>query len=127
MAAMVLLTFGVLVLLFVTRFRTVARGQVKASYFKVYQGAGEPERSRKLANHFKNLFETPNLFYAAGTLGVALGRTDVLLVVLAWSFVAMRIGHALIHIGANRLRARIVVYFASWLVLLLMWGVLVVG
>lgn len=126
MAAMVLLTFGVLLTLFVTRVRTVARGQVNASYFKLYQGDAEPEASMRLANHFKNLFETPNLFYLAGVLSIALDAKGIALPVLAWMFVGLRGAHAFIHIGSNRLRPRIAVYFASWLVLLLMWGTLVV-
>ncbi len=117
MAAMVLLTFSVLLVLFVTRARTVLGGQVKASYFRVYQGDAEPERSTKLANHFRNIFETPNLFYVACVVAIALD----------WTFVAMRVGHAIIHVGANRLRPRIAVYFASWLVLVAMWGTLVSG
>lgn len=127
MAAMVALTFGVLLTLFVTRSRTVLRGQVSASYFKVYTGDTEPELSLRLANHFKNLFETPNLFYLACVLSIAQGYQGMVLPVLAWTFVVLRGAHAFIHIGANRLRPRIAVYFASWLVLLSMWGTLAFG
>jgi hypothetical protein len=38
-----------------------------------------------------------------------------------------RVVHAFVHMGRNRLRPRIAVYFASWIVLFAMWLVLVAG
>ena len=48
-------------------------------------------------------------------------------VLLAWAYVAIRAAHAYIHLGANRLRQRIPVYFASWGVLLALWITIAVG
>jgi len=45
----------------------------------------------------------------------------LLAVLLAWAYVVLRVAHAYIHLGANRLRQRIPVYFASWGTLLALW------
>lgn len=121
MAAMVLLSFGVLVLLFRARIRAVRQGLAPVSYFRVYQGAGEPEASAKAARHFVNLFEAPVLFYVACLLAMVLGVTGTVILALAWAYVAARLAHAVVHLGANRVRHRLRAYFVSWLVLLAMW------
>ena len=126
MFAMVLLTFSVLVRLFLARRKAVAEGAVSAAYFKVYQGNAEPEWSAKLARDFANLFEAPVLFYAACVAGMALHVTGVLFLGLAWTYVVLRVVHTSIHTGANSLYPRIFAYFASWIVLLSMWAFLAI-
>jgi hypothetical protein len=124
MFAMVLLTFSTVARLFFARRKAVTEGAVSFTYFKVYQGNPEPEASAKLARHFSNLFEAPVLFYAACIAGMVLHMTGPLFLTLAWIYVAVRAVHTIIHTGANPIYPRLTVYFASWLVLLLMWGFL---
>ena len=126
MFVMVLLTFSVVARLFFARRKAVAEGAVSAAYFKVYQGQPEPETSAKLARHFANLFEAPVLFYAACIAGIALHEAGGLFLTLAWTYVLLRVVHTTIHTGANSLYPRIIAYFSSWLVLLVMWGFLAV-
>lgn len=121
MLAMVLLTFGVLVKLFCTRLRFTRRGEIDVKYFRTYQSGSEPEASAKLARNFVNLLETPTLFYVACLGALATDASSLLMSVLAWSYVAFRLTHTWVHAGANRLRPRIATYFASWIILLLMW------
>ena len=123
MFAMVLLTFGVLVALFRARVRAVRDGQIAGTFFKTYQGV-EPASSVKLSRHFANIFEAPNLFYAACLAGMILGVTSYLFLALAWNYVGLRVIHAWIHTGRNKLNPRIAVYLLSWIVLLCMWGYL---
>ena len=126
MFAMVCLTVVVLVALFRSRTRAVAEGQVSAEYFKTYQGSVEPESSLQLSRHFVNLFETPLLFYVVCLATMVVGQVDLLLLILAWLYVVLRIVHAYIHTGSNRLQPRIAAYFSSIVVLLSMWSYLVV-
>lgn len=125
MFAMVLLTGFVLVRLFRSRVSAVQAGQVTASYFRLYQGAVEPETTVKNSRHFSNLFEAPTLFYAVCLAAMVTHVTGLLMVVLAWLYVVTRIVHAAIHLGPNRLRYRVRAYFVSWLILLAMWITLV--
>jgi len=127
MAAMVLLTFVVLIKMFLARVRAVRAGEADAGYYKTYQEGKEPREVAQFSRHLVNMFESPTLFYAACIAGMVTGQNATALVALAWVYVAMRAIHAYIHTGSNSLPPRIKVYFSSWLVLLGMWGTLVAG
>ena len=124
MLALVLLTFGVAVVLFRARVRSVREGHTPVSYFRTFQGSQEPEFLAKPTRHFVNLFEVPTLFYAGCLAAMVVGVTDPLMVGLAWGYVAARLAHAVIHIRGNRVRHRLAAYSASWLFLLALWLVL---
>ena len=127
MFAMVVLTAVVLATLFRSRVGAVRQGLVSAAYFRIYQGAVEPESTAKPARHFANLFEAPVLFYVVCLAAMILQFTGAAMQALAWIYVAARIVHAYIHLGGNRLRYRIRAYFFSWGVLLMMWIYLAAG
>jgi hypothetical protein len=127
MAAMVLLTFVVLTRMFRSRVNAVKAGNANAGYYKTYQEGGEPRETAALSRQLVNLFESPTLFYAACIAGMVTGQNATTLIVLAWIYVLLRIVHAYIHTGSNKLQPRVRAYFTSWLVLLGMWGTLVFG
>jgi hypothetical protein len=122
MAAMVLLTFSVAVVLFRARLRAVREGHMAMSYFRTFPGAPpEAEFLAKPTRHFANLFEVPTLFYAGCLAAMVVGATGTTGLVLAWGYVAARLGHAWVHLGANRVRHRFRFYLASWIFLLALW------
>ena len=127
MFAMVLLTFAVLMKMFRARVRALREGKVSAAYFRIYQGGVEPEFTAKPARHFTNLFEAPVLFYVVCLAAMITHFTGIAMQVLAWAYVAARLVHAFVHLGANRIRKRVRAYFISWLILLGMWVYLVAG
>jgi hypothetical protein len=127
MFAMVVLTAVVLATLFRSRVGAVRQGLVSAAYFRIYQGAVEPESTAKPARHFANLFEAPILFYVVCLAAMIMQFTGAAMQALAWIYVAARIAHTYIHLGGNRLRHRIRAYFFGWGVLLMMWIYLVAG
>lgn len=127
MAAMVALTAFVLGTMFRRRVRAVREQKLTTAYFREFRGGTEPDYALLASRHFVNLFEAPVLFYAACVTGMVTQQTGVLVVALAWAYVAARIAHAYVHLGSNHLRTRINVYFASWIVLVALWGVIVVG
>lgn len=127
MAAMVLLSAVVLVLMYRARVAAVRSGLIEIEYFRLHQGAREPEQSVKYARHFINLFEAPTLFYVGCLAAMVAGVGTTVMVVIAWTYVAIRGVHAIIHLGSNRLRYRRNAYALGWLTLLVMWGYLVVA
>lgn len=127
MFAMVLLTALVLAILFRARVGAVRQGLISAAYFRIYQGGAEPETSAKPSRHFANLFEAPILFYVACLAAMITHFTGPAIQVLAWLYVAVRVVHAYVHLGGNRLRYRMRAYFFSWGILLAMWIYLVIG
>jgi len=127
MFAMVLLTFVTLLRLFVLRVRSVQSGTVSPSHFKTYQEGSEPEKALQLSRHFVNLFEAPTLFYVVCLAAMIANHATSLFVGLAWLYVAARVVHSVIHTGGNQIYPRIGAYFASWFVLLAMWGTLLLA
>ena len=128
MAAMVLLSFIVQIGVFRTRVASVKRGEVKASFYKTFQGENtEPWKTAQFSRHYANLFEMPTLFYAAAITGLVSNLGGSTLVWLAWGFVAARILHATIHLGSNRINPRIYAHLSAWLMVLAMWGLLAYG
>ena len=122
MLALVLLTFGVAVMLFRARVRSVREGHTPVSYFRVFHGSPEPEFLAQRTRHFTNLFETPVLFYAGCLAAMVAGVTGPVVLTLAWGYVAARLVHAWVHLGANRVRHRLPAFVAGWIFLLGLWG-----
>lgn len=127
MFAMVLLTATTLARLFTKRLAAVRAGTADARYFKTYQEGSEPVATAQLSRNFSNLFEAPVLFYVACVSAMVTGLSSGAMVGLAWLYVLARVVHSWIHTGPNSLNPRIAAYFASWLVLVTMWIVLVLG
>lgn len=122
MFVMVLLTFGVAVVLFRARVRSVREGHTAVSYFRTFAGSPpEAEFLAKPTRHFANLFEVPTLFYAGCLAAMVAGATGTTGLVLAWGYVAARLAHAWVHLGANRVRHRFRIYLISWIFLLALW------
>ena len=127
MATMVLLTALVLIRMVLGRVAAVKRGEVDARFYKTYQGGeGEPRVVAQHTRHFVNLFESPVLFYAACITAMVVGQGTGVTVWLAWAYVICRIIHAVIHLSSNRIPPRMAIYAASWIILLVFWGTLVV-
>lgn len=121
MAAMVLLTAVVLVRMFRSRVAALRSGLIQREFYRLHQGGDEPEGPRKHARHFVNLFEAPTLFYVVCLAAMVSGVATPVMAILAWSYVLVRMFHAAVHLGGNRLRYRVRAYAVGWLVLLAMW------
>jgi hypothetical protein len=50
-----------------------------------------------------------------------MGISDGAYLILAWSYVAFRIAHSLVHLTINKVPPRFLFYFLSNLVLLALW------
>jgi len=78
------------------------------------------------ADHFRNLFEVPVLFYVlCGFLAITHLVTPLLLA-CAWGYVVLRSYHAYIHLTHNKVVRRFQAYVASTIVLYVMWGIFAV-
>ena len=78
------------------------------------------------ADHFRNLFEVPVLFYAlCGFLAIT-RLTTLLLLACAWGYVVLRAFHTYIHLTHNTVIRRFQAFVASTIVLYVMWGIFAV-
>jgi hypothetical protein len=124
--AMLALVFFVLNRMRSLRFAAVRNREIDAGYYKAFQGAEEPEPLRVVSRHFSNLFEMPVLFYVGLLMIYVTHQTTVWLVGCAWLYVVLRYVHSWVHLTNNEVMTRVLVYFASGFVLLVMWATLLV-
>ena len=124
MAMQVLLTLAILVMMGRERVPRVMSGEIPMADIAVDRAA-YPLRARLLSNNFDNQFQLPVLFYVAALLVLWTGSVGWLELLLAWLFVALRYGHAAIHVTTNTLMQRFAVYTAGLAVLAVLWLLLV--
>lgn len=108
------------------RFGAVRKGKVDPRFYVTYDEGEEPKELRVVTRHFINLFEMPMLLYVGVILTYITHQVNGWLVFCAWAYVALRYLHSYVHLGTNDVLTRFRVYFASGLVLLLMWSSLLV-
>jgi hypothetical protein len=123
MFAMVLLTFGVAFRLLFLRIKAVKSKQVRISQFRLNTGE-MPDDMAQAARNYSNLFETPILFYIAGTIAIAMDVESTAMVVFAWGFVGARLIHSWIHLTYNNVIHRLWAFMAGNVCILIIWGLL---
>jgi hypothetical protein len=76
------------------------------------------------ADNFRNLFETPVLFYTAALAIYASHVESLAHVALAWAYVVLRVVHSAIHCTYNKVVHRLCAFIASFAVLAAIWALL---
>lgn len=123
MFAMVVLTVLMFIVSLVVRIHAVRTRAVPTRYFKTFDvpGVVAPVRLVQLKNHLDNLFQVPVLFYAVCATALAVQLVPAHMPTLAWSYVALRCLHTVIHTTYNRVPHRLVAFMLSNVVLMVMW------
>lgn len=123
--AQVLLIFLLMFWMGRERFAAGRRGEVQANKGSP-RTFGWPEKAQKVSDCFHHQFEIPLLFFALVPLAILAKKADLLFVLLAWVFVALRWLHAFEHTGRNRLKYRFPLFAAGATVLVVMWAIFAV-
>lgn len=118
--ALILLTFIVQTRMGFCRVRAASRGRVELKDIALNSQAW-PDDVIKVGNNFNNLLQVPVLFYVLAAFLLITRSVDYLQIVLAWVFVASRVVHTLIHIGANNVLHRLFAYAFGNVVVIVMW------
>ena len=121
----VLLTLALMLGMMVFRGRAVLRGETRLESIAMRE-PNWPRQAALFANCFGNQFELPVLFYVLTILSMMTRHADLVFVLLAWVFVALRVVQALVHVTTNDVRLRGSFYAAGAIVLLVMWLIFVV-
>ena len=121
--AQVFLTFAVWFYMYFTRLAEMRRKRIDPRDLdtRIHSQALLIDSARQ-ADNLKNLFEMPILFYAGALLSMVLMIQDPFLVQLAWSYVALRYVHSIVHCTYNKVMHRFSAYAVSCLLLLLIWA-----
>lgn len=117
--ALLLLTVLVMWLMLRGRRQAVQRGEISAAYFKTYDtGEKLPRKARQADRCYHNLIESTPPFYFVCAAAMALGKVDMILLVLAWAFVATRALHSFVHLTSNKIGLRSMSFGLGWALLL---------
>jgi hypothetical protein len=119
--ALAFLTFGVLILIPIRRFRAGAAGQIVADDFKFGESAAVPGHVAIPNRAMMNLLELPMLFYVGSLMFFVTEKADGVVLAVAWAYVALRAVHSAIHLTYNNVRHRLIPYALSNAVLITYW------
>jgi len=107
--------------MFSRRVKAIKQKSVSLKHFKTYSTDDVvPEQALQAARNYTNLLETPTLFYMVCIFTFLFHRVDILSLMLAWCFVALRIIHSYIHITHNNVVHRMRTFALSWLIILIL-------
>jgi hypothetical protein len=84
-----------------------------------------PARNRQIQNAYHNQLELPILFYVLTILSIVSRHADLLFVVLAWVFGALRCLQAFVHVTDNHVPRRGALFLAGAAVLAAMWAIFI--
>ncbi len=73
------------------------------------------------ADNFRNLFETPVLFYALVACAIAASYVPPWLVIGAWCYFGLRVVHSIIHCTYNTVMHRLAVFTLAFVLLIILW------
>jgi hypothetical protein len=119
LVAQTVLVFILYGLLSLRRATAMKAGTARLGQFR--ENRDEPAESLVVRNSIANQFELPVLFYAVSILLFMTQADNLPAVILAWIFVALRYGHAYVHVTSNNLRYRSPLFALSFLALVGLW------
>jgi hypothetical protein len=121
MFALVGLTFTVLLMIPIARFRAAFAGKVTAGDFAFGESPRVPPETQLPNRNYMNLLEAPVLFYAACLTLYVTNTADRTALIIAWTYVALRALHSIIHLSYNNVIHRLTVFATSNFVLAGLW------
>ena len=127
MAALVALTFLVLLLIPIKRFRAAFAGEITGEDFRFGESARVPGHVSIPNRNYMNLLELPMLFYVLCLSLYVTHTVTALELDLAWAYVALRIAHSAVHLTMNHIFTRLTIFALSNVVLVAAWVVFFVG
>jgi len=111
----------VLLLIPFKRIGAAMRREVGPDDFRLGESAGVPDAVRIPNRNYMNLLELPLLFYVVCLLSYVATTPSAAAVALAWTYVALRVVHSVVHLTYNHVIHRLVVFAVSNGVLVALW------
>ncbi|MEO8000399.1 MAG: MAPEG family protein [Arenimonas sp.] len=124
---LVLLTFGVMIRMLMSRIAEMKANKIHPQSIATSAALMAKMPDTRASDNFRNLFETPILFYAAMLFAQSTPQAGQVLLALAWLYVALRVVHSIIQCSYNKVMHRFYVFLTSVAVLLAIWLMLAVA
>ena len=117
---MVVLTLLVAIRLLYFNTWAVLSGEVHIKHFRLFD-AGISLKLQSVAQHYKNMFEMPILFYILCILLIINNNYTQFDVIIAWGFVLFRVLHSLARIPNKDVNLRFGLFTGSFIMLVIGW------
>jgi hypothetical protein len=114
-------TAVVLLLIPLVRVRAGVRKEIVVEDFKYGESSSVPSHVSLPNRNMMNLLELPVLFYVVCLMLFVIAGVTPLAVSLAWTYVALRIVHSLVHLTYNNVIHRLTAFALSNGVLVIIW------
>lgn len=114
-------TFVVLLNVPYRRFRAAFQRKVTEKDFRFGESERVPPEVSIPNRNFMNLLEVPVLFYVVCLVYYVSGTAITAFAPLAWTYVALRVIHSLIHLTYNKVRHRMLAFAASTVLVIALW------
>jgi hypothetical protein len=111
----------VLLLIPFYRVRAGRRGEIVTKDFRYGESATVPSYVKIPNRNYMNLLELPVLFYVVCLLLYISAAASLIMLTLAWTYVALRVVHSLIHLSYNNVIHRLAAFALSNFVLIALW------
>ncbi len=121
MGALIALTFVVLILIPIKRFRAGFAGETTGEDYRFGESARVPGHVSIPNRNYMNLLELPMLFYVLCLSLYVTQSVTALEVGLAWVYVALRAMHSAVHLTLNHIFTRLTIFAISNVVLGVAW------
>jgi hypothetical protein len=117
--ALVAWTFVMLTWMYATRIPAIRRARMRLDPMapRGEQMATLPAQVRWKADNYNHLFEQPTVFYAVAIVLALVTRGEDIDVVLAWTYVVLRVVHSVFQATVNKIEVRFALFIVSSLVL----------
>ncbi|MCB1697011.1 MAG: MAPEG family protein [Halioglobus sp.] len=121
-AVLICWTLVMLVWLAITRLPTMSKSKIHPQKYPRTQdlGAALPAAVQWKADNYNHLMEQPTIFYATVFLLVLIGEGGGMNVILAWTYVGLRIAHSLVQATINIVMVRFTLFVLSSIILTIM-------
>jgi hypothetical protein len=119
--AMVVLTFAVGLRMLYSRVQEMRQKRLHPQKAATSKTMAANLENIQAADNYRNLFETPVLFYALVACAVAAAYAPPWLVIGAWCYFGLRVVHTIIHCTYNNVMHRLAAFAIGFVLLLGLW------
>ncbi len=105
--------------MFLVRAKSVASGKTSIKYFKTYNTTEVDPYVLVVGRHLENQYELPMLFFILNILTIILNFSSPAFLILAWTFVGLRLAHSFVHLTSNKVGLRAKIFGLGLLVLII--------
>ena len=106
--------------MYITRIPAMQKAQIQPDEAQIVGLLDQklPQSVQWKAHNYNHLHEAPTVFYAVAIVLAIIGQGDGMNAFIAWIYVGLRVIHSLVHVTANKVMVRFVLFLLSSLALI---------